>query len=144
MMAQQARRNDPAEPYPLPKQERSLSALFSDLARETSLLFRQEIALAKAEIAEKIAQLTTGAGLLVAGGVIAFCGVLALLAAAILGLSNVVPPWAAALIVGVVVLIVGGVLALVGRRRFATQNLVPHRTIQSLKDDSSWAKEQVR
>jgi Putative Actinobacterial Holin-X, holin superfamily III len=140
----QPRRDDVVEPFPPPKPERSISALFSDLARETSLLFRQEIALAKAEITEKIVQLGTGVGLLVAGGLIAFCGVLVLLAAAVLGLSNVVPPWAAALIVGGVVLIVGGVLAYVGKRRFAAQNLIPHRTIQSLKDDSAWAKEQVR
>jgi hypothetical protein len=56
----------------------------------------------------------------------------------------VVQPWLAALIVGVVVLAIGVVLMLVGKSRFKSDNLVPRRTLRSIKDDAQWAKEQVQ
>src|SRR5205814_9973652 len=82
---------------------RPVAALLSDLAGETGTLVRQEIALFKAELNEKLAQIGLGAAALAAGGVIAFSGWFALLAAAILGLSYVLAPWLSALIGGVVV-----------------------------------------
>jgi uncharacterized membrane protein len=139
----QARR-EVIEPFPGPKAERSIGSLFSDLARETSLLFRQEVALAKAEASEKVGRLGIGAGLAAAGALIAYAGLLVLLAAAVLGLSKVLEPWLAALIIGAAVLIVGGALAWIGKNRFTADNLVPRRTIRSLQDDAEWAKEQVR
>lgn len=139
----QARR-DNVEPFPRPRQERSLGTLFSDLASETSLLIRQEIALAKAEISAKLAAFGTGIGMLVAGGLIAWSGLLVLLAAGVLGLSKVVEPWLAALIVGGAVLVIGAGLVFLGKRRISADKLVPQRTIRSLKDDGEWAKEQMR
>lgn len=129
---------------PFPKQERSIGGLFSDLARETSLLIRQEIALAKAELLAGFGTLGTGVALLVAAGLVAFAGFLAVLAAAVLGLMKVVEPWLAALIVGGIVLVVGAALGWIGKRRLSAEALVPRRTIRSLKDDAEWAKEQVR
>jgi xanthine/uracil permease len=135
---------DVVEPFPGPKADRSIGALFSDLARETSLLLRQEVALAKAEIAEKASQAGMGVGMLAAGGFVAFAGLLYLLAAAMLALGKVVDLWLAALIVGVVVMAIGGILAYVGMNKFKSDNLVPRRTIRTLKDDTEWAKEQAR
>jgi len=82
--------------------------------------------------------------MLAAGGLVAWAGFLVLLAAAVLGLSKVVEPWLAALIVGVVVLVIGVVVMLVGKNRFKSDNLVPRRTLRSIKDDAQWAKEQVQ
>jgi hypothetical protein len=140
----QAPRRDNVEPFPQPKPERSIAGLFSDLARDFSRLFRQEIDLAKAELAEKASALGTGVAMVVAGGLVAWAGFLFLLAAGVIGLSEVVEPWLAALIVGGGVLILGIVLALVGKSRFKADNLVPRRTLRTLKDDTEWAKEQVR
>jgi len=124
--------------------ERSIGELFGKLTEDMGLLMRQEVALAKAEASEKVAQLGVGAGLVAGGGLIAFAGFLALLAAAVLGLSNVLAPWLAALIVGVVVLVVGAALAWIGKTRLTADKLAPRRTIRSLQDDATWAKEQVR
>lgn len=123
--------------------ERSLGALFSDLAGDAGLLLRQEIALAKAEVLGKIGQLGTGGGLLVGGGLLGFAGLLYCMAAAMFGLALVLPIWAAALVVGVVALVFAGVLALIGRSKMRARNLVPVRTIQSLKDDAAWVREQM-
>ena len=131
-------------PFAPRQAERPVGGLLSDLARQTGLLLRQEVALAKSELFQKMGQLGTGAGMLAAGGLVAFAGVLCLLAAATLGLAIVLEPWLAALIVGVVVLVLGGLLAWLGKSRMQAENLVPQRTIRSLKDDAEWAREQVR
>ena len=122
---------------------RPLAALFSDLAGETSTLVRQEIALFKAELSEKLTRMGVGAGALAAGGVIAFSGWLALVAAAILGLSEVLAPWLSALIVGAVVIALAAALALFGKSRLKADALVPHRTLNSLREDEAWIRDQV-
>jgi hypothetical protein len=135
-------RRDNVQPFP--PRERSIGALLSDLARDTSFLIGQEIALAKAEIAQGVANLGTGAGLLAAGALVAFVGVIFLCLAAVYALTLVLPNWAAAVIVGGVVLVLGAGLALVGKRKLSGDKLMPRRTLRSLKDDAEWAKEQVR
>jgi hypothetical protein len=122
---------------------RPVSALLSDLARETGTLVSQEIALFKAELQEKLGRLGGGVGALAAGGMIAFSGWLVLLAAAVLGLSRVVAPWLAALIVGFVVLAIGGGLLLFGKSRVKADALVPDRTLHSLREDQAWIREQL-
>ena len=122
---------------------RPVAALLTDLAGETSTLVRQEIALFKAELSESLARIGMGAGALAAGGVIAFSGWLALVAAAILGLSHVLAPWLSALIIGVVVIALGAGLALFGKTRLNADALLPHRTLNSLRQDQAWLRDQV-
>src|SRR5215467_11089177 len=125
-----------------PRSERSVATLLSDLASETGMLLRQEIALFKAELQHKFGRLSRGASALAAGGLIAFSGWLVLIAAAVLGLSKAVEPWLAALIVGLVVVAFGVGLLLFGRSRFDADALVPHRTLNSLRQDEEWIRDQ--
>ena len=60
-----------------------------------------------------------------------------------LGLSTVLHPWLAALIVGVGVLLVAGVLLYLGKRWLDAQKLVPRRTLNTLREDGAWIKERV-
>jgi len=122
---------------------RPVAALLSDLAGETSTLVRQEIALFKAELSGKLTRIGVGTGALAVGGVIAFSGWLALLAAAILGLSHVLAPWLSALIIGVVVIALGAGLALFGKSRLKADALLPRRTLNSLREDGAWIRDQV-
>ena len=119
------------------KSDRSVVGLLSDLANETALLIRQEVALFKAELLEKLGRLGRGLGALAAGGLVAFSGWLMLLAAAVLGLSTVVAPWLAALIVGLVVLALGAALLFFGKRRLDAEALVLRRTLNSLREDEA-------
>lgn len=123
--------------------DRSVAGLLSDLANETGTLLRQEIALFKAEIGEKLGSLGMGAGAIAAGGLVAFSGWLALIAAAILGLSNALAPWLAALIVGIVVIAIGAGLLFFGKSRLNADTLVPRRTMNSLREDEEWIREQI-
>jgi len=126
------------------KAERSMAGLVSDLAAEAILLIRQEMTLLKTELSEKFSQAGQGIGLLVAGGVLAFSAWLVLLAAAVLGLALVLPPWLAALIVGLAVLAIGGVLLFIGKKRLEPGSLVPQRTLRSLREDQTWLTERLR
>jgi apolipoprotein N-acyltransferase len=127
-----------------PKTERSIATLLSDLAGETILLLRQELALLKAELHEKFSRIGQGAGALGAGALVAFSGWLVLLAAAVLGLATVVPPWLAALIVALLVLAIGVGLLLFGKNRFDAQALTPQRSMHSLREDEAWIRERLR
>src|ERR1700731_2789084 len=109
--------DDPDVIEPRPKTERSITTLLSDLASETILLIRQELALLKAELHEKFSRVGQGATALGAGALIAYSGWLVLLAAAVLGLATVLPAWLAALIVGL-----GGVGLGGGRRLIPKKN----------------------
>jgi fatty acid desaturase len=129
---------------PRVKAERSLSTLLSDLASETVELLRQELALFKAELQEKLSKAGIGAAALAAAALIAFSGWLFLLLAAVFALDLVLPIWAAALIVGVLVVAVAGALALYGKSRLRADALTPERTMRSLREDQAWIKERFR
>jgi Putative Actinobacterial Holin-X, holin superfamily III len=129
---------------PQPKADRSIATLLSDLAGETILLVRQELALLKAELHEKFSRVGQGAGALGAGALIAFSGWLVLLAAAVLGLAEALPAWLAALIVALVVLAIGGALLYFGKSRLDAQGLTPKRTLRSLREDQAWLKERLQ
>ena len=136
-------RRDNVERFP-ERRERSVATLLSDLARDFSLLIRQEVALAKAEASEKVGQLGMGIGMMAAGGFVAFAGLIVLMFAGVYALALVMEPWQAALIVGGVVTLLGLILVFVGKSKLSADKLTPQRTIQSIKDDARWAKEQVR
>lgn len=126
------------------RDDRSLGELFGELARETSVLVRQEIRLAGTEMSERVSGVGRNVGVLVAGAVVLQAGFLALVAAAILGLADLgLSWWLAALIVGVVLAGVG--YALVGRARSALQqaDILPRDTIDIVREDQEWIKEQV-
>lgn len=126
------------------KDERSLGELFSELAGETSTLVRQEVQLAKVELSQKAAQVGKEVGLIGLGGAVAYAGFLAVLAALILLVGQVIPAWLSALLVGLAVLGVGYFLST--QRLNALKNLdpVPRATVETLQEDKEWAKEQMR
>ncbi|HEY0460178.1 MAG TPA: phage holin family protein [Pyrinomonadaceae bacterium] len=125
------------------KEERSLGELFSELAGETGTLVRQEVALAQAEITKKATDVGKNVGYLVVGGAVAYAAVLAILAAVIIGLSYFIPAWASALIVGVVVGIAAFVMISSALTALKKTNLAPRETVETLKEDAQWLKNQV-
>jgi len=126
------------------REERSLGELFADLARETSTLVRQEVTLARTEMTQKATQVARDGGTIGIGGAIAYAGFLAIVAALILGLGQVLPLWLSALIVGLVVAGVGYGVIQRGVSALKRANLTPHETIETLKEDAEWAKDQTK
>jgi hypothetical protein len=129
---------------PALKEDRSIGELFGQLSQDMTMLFRQELQLARAELSEKIAQVTTNLVAVVAGGFVAYVGALALVAALILGLQDLaeISPWVSALIVGAMFAVAGYVMLSRGLKELKRVDLAPRRTVETLKDDVQWAKEQ--
>jgi hypothetical protein len=126
------------------RDERSLGDLFSDLSRETTTLVRQEVQLAKAELTQSATEAARGIGMLVAGGAVAYAGLIFLLLAIVFGLIEAGwDAWLSALVVGLVVAAIGAVLVLRARESLKPANLAPRRTVETLKEDQEWAKEQI-
>jgi uncharacterized membrane protein YqjE len=126
---------------PEPTRERSLGELVTSLSGELSTLFRQEVALAKAELRGEAAKAGQAAGMLGAAAVFGLVALLILVTAAALGLAAILDnDWLAFLIVGVVLLIVAAVLALSGRKRFQAVG-PPQQTIDTLREDAQTIKE---
>jgi hypothetical protein len=126
-----------------PKSQRSIAALLSDLALGIGLLVRQEMALLKAEMAEALNRLGKGLAAIAIGGLIAFSGWLALLAAAVLGLATVMAPWLAAAIVGLAALAAGFVSFWFGFSQLDAKALGMRRTLASLRKDEAWLKDRL-
>jgi hypothetical protein len=127
-----------------PRDERSLGDLFSDLSRETTTLVRQEVQLAKAELTQSATEAARGIGMLVAGGAVAYAGLLFLLLAIVFGLIEAGwDAWLSALVVSLVVVAIGAVLVLRARESLKPANLAPQKTVETLKEDAAWAKEQI-
>lgn len=124
--------------------DRPLTSLFSELTQETVSLFRQEIRLARAELTDKARQAGRGTAEIAAGALVLLVAVGVLAAAAVLGLATVVQPWLAALIVAGVLAVIGGVVLATGLSNLRGGNLAPRRTMDSMRDNTRWAKEQLR
>ena len=125
-------------------QEPSTGELVKRLSEQVSTLVRDELKLAQLEMTRKGKQAGIGAGMLGGSGLIALYGVGGLLACAILGLSRVLEPWLAALIVGAALLLVSGVAALLGRARLKkAAPLVPAQATDSVKADVNEIRERA-
>lgn len=124
--------------------DRSAGELVTQLTEQVSRLVRDELKLAQLELQQKGRRAGTGIGLFGGAAVIAMYGVGALVACAVLLLALVLPAWAAALIVAVLLFVLVGVLALVGRSQVlrATPPL-PEEAIASVRQDVATVREKA-
>jgi len=117
-------------------EDRSLGELFGDLTRESTQLVRQEINLAKTELTEKASKAGKDVGMIAAGGIVAYTGVLALVAFLILGLIALgMAAWISSLLVGLVLAGVGAGMAMAGLKKLRQVDPVPHQSMEALKSD---------
>lgn len=127
------------------EEDRSLGELLAELADEFTALVRQELSLASTELAEKVSQIGRDIGILAAGGMVVYAGLLAIIAALILGLAAIgLPGWLSALLVGLAVVALGYYLIRRGLNDLRRRNLVPEQTIASLRKGGRWTKAQMR
>lgn len=126
------------------RDERSIGDLFAELASETSNLVRQEVQLAKTELTQKATSAGKDAGYIGAGGALAYAGLLAIIAAVVIGLGQLIPMWLSALIVGLLVVGAGYFLIQRGLSGLKRLDPTPRETIQTIKEDVEMVKEQTR
>lgn len=118
----------------------SVGGLLRQLTQEVPSLVTKELALAKAELSESIRATKAGAASVATGGAVLLGGFIVLLMSAVYGLSNVVEPWLAALIVGAVVVVIGLIMVSAGKKKFEASSFKPERTIHSVNKDKEAVK----
>jgi hypothetical protein len=125
--------------------ERSLAELTKQLSDRATSLARQEVELAKAEMAIKAKRLGIGAGAFGAAGLVGLFAVGALTATLILALATAIDAWLAALIVAAAYGVIAGIFALVGKGRVESGTPpVPERAIDSTKKDVERVKRSAK
>ncbi|MEU0490014.1 phage holin family protein [Nocardiopsis sp. NPDC006139] len=136
-------------PQPPPRDEDdgrdpTFSELLGKVTGDLQTLFRQEVALAKAEVREEAVKAGKAAGLLSGAGFSAYMALLLLSLAAVFGLAVLIGSGWAALAVALVWAIVALILFVTGRKRMREVSPKPERTIETLKEDVQWAKHPTR
>ncbi|MFN7141201.1 MAG: phage holin family protein [Limisphaerales bacterium] len=131
----------------------SIADLLRELREESVTLVKQEVALAKTEMKEKAAKIGRNAAYLVVGGLIGYAGLIFLLFAGMRGLTlglvaaGIQPEtalWLSPLILGAVVVLIGVALAMKAWNAISEESLVPEKTIQSLKEETSWTRAKLK
>jgi hypothetical protein len=125
------------------REDRSIGELFSELSQKTTTLVRQEIQLAKVEMSQKASRVGKNVGFLIIGGVVAYTGLLAVVAAGIVLLGEVIAYWLSAAIIGVVIAAVGAVLVIKGANTLRQEEPTPRETVETLQEDKEWLKDQT-
>lgn len=131
----------------------SIADLLRELREETVTLAKQEVALAKAEMKEKTGKLGRNAAYFGVGGLIAYAGLIFLLFAGMrlltlglvrAGINSETALWLSPAILGLVVILIGTALIMKAKKAMSSESLVPKKTIQSLKEESSWTRAKLK
>ncbi len=132
-------RSDAGRPEP------SLGDLIKQLSADSGRLIQQEVALAKTEMRQAGATLARdGTKIGIAVG-LALAGTLALTAFLVLALGDALDNyWLSALIVGVLLLAIGAILVRSAVRDIKERGLMPAQTMETLREDAAWAKQESR
>jgi uncharacterized membrane protein YqjE len=130
----------------------SLTTLLSRLGDDVMELINSQLALFKVEIKEEANAYIRGAVMIAVGGVIAAIGFALLNVAVAFGVAtlfaqaNLSQPATYALgfvVTGLFYLLVGAIVVMVIKSRLAKKDLVPTRTVEELRKDKEWLKNEL-
>ena len=124
------------------RDDESIGHLIGEVAGDVSKLFRQEVALARAELKEEASKAAKAGGMLAGAGFAGYMVAVLLSLALVFALGAVMPLGWAALIVAVVWAVAGGVLYAAGRKRMTDVDPVPRQTVETLREDAQWVRDQ--
>jgi uncharacterized membrane protein YqjE len=124
-----------------PTADASIGELMSQLSAQTSRLVRDEMKLAQKELQQSVKHAGIGAGLFSAAGLFSLLGLMTLIAAGVAALALVLPVWAAAAIVAVVLFLIAGIAALFGRKQAEEIAPPPKQSLESVKADIKEVKD---
>ena len=142
----------PAKDLQKRTENESLTSLVARLGDDVMQLLDAKLNLLKVEIKEDVNAYSRGIATMAVGGVIAAIGFSLLNVAIGFGVStlfanaNISQPAKYALgflITGLFYLIVGGIIAMVVKNRLAKTDLVPNRTVEELRKDKQWLKNEL-
>jgi VIT1/CCC1 family predicted Fe2+/Mn2+ transporter len=129
--------------YDLAGAPEGLGSLISGVVKDLQDLLRAEIQLAKTEVKEDATAAGKGIAFIAAGAFVGLVGFIFLMLAATYLLNKYFQMWIAAGIVALALLLIAAILASRGRSQVSAGNLKPEQTIETLKEDQAWAKQQI-
>lgn len=112
-------------------------SLVKHLIDDAALLVRKELALAASEVNRSVKDTRKGMSGLLSGAVVLNAGFLFLLAAATFGLAQVMQPWMAALLVGIVTTVVGLIMVTSGKKKLEPSSFKPERAMEEVRKDKA-------
>jgi uncharacterized membrane protein YqjE len=124
--------------------DRSFSDLLRDIIRNVQEIVRSEVRLAKIEIREEAIKTKASLVLLGAGALTGFFAILFLLLMIASALALVMPNWAAALVVGAALAVAAGVMLMGGVKSLQRVHPTPERTVETIRENIEWAKQQTK
>lgn len=113
----------------------STGELVSQAVTDISTLIRDELAMAKRDLANSGKKAGVGIGMFGLAGTLCLFGLATLIATAILAIAEGLAPWLAGAIVTVVLFIAAGVAALAGKGTLNHASDAPHERSDSIKAD---------
>jgi len=119
----------------------SWGELIGELANQSVGLMRDEVALARRELEQKLKTVQSAAAVVAIGVLTTLIAALSVCAAVIIALAEYVGPWQSALIVGLILGMAAGVAILVGVSKFKRTSLKPEQTIETIEENREWLKE---
>lgn len=122
----------------------TIAGLLQEIVSNVQGIIRSEVRLAKAEVRDDVATMARAAAMLAVGAVLGAYALGIILLFVVYALRGPLPDWAAALIVGLAVAAAAGVLVLLGLKRIRSVNPAPEQTIDSIKEDVQWVRQQTR
>src|SRR3569833_4413657 len=120
--------------------ERPLSSVLQDIVHNIQDIVRSEVRLAKTEVREELVKTRAASALVAVGGVSSLLCILFLLLTEFHALALVMPAWAAALCVALLLGILAGFTLMAGVKRFKSINAAAANTVASIKENIEWAK----
>ena len=126
------------------EKDRSVSELMQDIVTNVQQIIRSEVLLAKTEAKEEGLRAAKAARLLGGGAAVAFYALGFLLLFCVYALATAIAAWAAALIVAAGLGITAAVLLRTGIKRLREVSPTPQKTIETVKENVRWAKNQVK
>ena len=124
--------------------DRTVSSVLQDIVGNVQEIVRSEVRLAKTELKEEAVKAKSSGIFLSAGALTGLYAVGFLLLGLVYALSTVIPAWAAAFLVGIALAIVASTLLSTGRKRLKQVNPTPERTVETVKENVAWVKQQTR
>jgi hypothetical protein len=127
------------------RDDRSIGELFGELSEKTSILVRKEVELARHEMTRSATEVARNSAQMVAGGLVAYIGAIVLMiGVGWLLVEAGLDTWLAFLLVGGITLAIGAFLAYRGMQSMKSVSVVPERTVETIREDVNWAKDQAK
>ena len=123
---------------------RSVPEVLQDIVGNVEEIIRSEFRLAKAEVKQEASKAAPGLKMIVVGAAIGFYALGFLIFTLVMGLATMMATWLAALIVGGILGLSALVLIASASKRLKQVNAVPERTVETMKENVQWAKNQIK